>query len=45
MMQKKQWTVMVWMAGNNDLEDFGTGDLGELKKIGSTENVHVVERR
>ena len=42
MPQKKKWTVMVWMAGDNDLEDFGTGDIGELKRVGSTKDVHVV---
>ena len=32
---RKPWTVMVWMAGDNDLEDFGDTDLGELKRVGS----------
>jgi hypothetical protein len=40
--ERKPWTVMVWMAGDNDLEDFGEADLGELKRVGSNEHVHVV---
>jgi hypothetical protein len=35
------WTVLVWMAGDNDLEDFGSKDLRELKKVGSTGDVAV----
>ena len=35
------WTVLVWMAGDNDLEDFGSKDLRELKKVGSTAGVAI----
>ena len=38
---KKEWTVLVWMAGDNDLEDFALTDLQELKKVGSTSKVDV----
>ena len=38
---KKEWTVLVWMAGDNDLEDFSLTDLQELKKVGSTSKVDV----
>jgi hypothetical protein len=38
---KKKWTVMIWMAGDNDLESFGDRDLAEMKKIGSTDDVNV----
>jgi hypothetical protein len=38
----KKWTVMVWMAGDNDLEDFGDKDLEEMKRVGSTNDVNVV---
>jgi len=38
----KQWTVLVWMAGDNDLEDYALGDLNELKKVGSTADLDVV---
>jgi Clostripain family len=39
---RKQWTVMVWMAGDNNLESFGDKDLVEMKKVGSTDDVNVV---
>jgi hypothetical protein len=38
----KPWTFMVYMAGNNNLEDAGEDDLLEMKRIGSTDGVHVV---
>jgi len=38
----KQWTVMVWMAGDNDLEDYALGDVRELKKVGSSDAIDVV---
>ena len=38
----KKWTVMVWLAGDNDLEEFGDKDLAEMKKVGSTSDVDVV---
>lgn len=40
--KKKAWTVMVWMAGDNDLESFGDKDLTEMKRVGSTDDVNVV---
>jgi len=41
-MNRKQWTAMVWMAGDNDLERFALGDLAELKKTASTVDIDVV---
>jgi hypothetical protein len=38
---RKPWTVMVWMAGDNDLESFGDKDLAEMKRIGSSDEVNV----
>ena len=38
----KKWTVMVWMAGDNDLESFGDLDLTEMKRVGSTDDIDVV---
>ena len=38
----KNWTVMVFMAGDNDLEDAAHTDLFEMLKIGSSEEVDVV---
>ncbi len=38
----KAWTVMVWIAGDNDLESFGAADLAEMKRVGSTADIDVV---
>jgi hypothetical protein len=38
----KKWTVMVWMAGDNNLQDAGEQDIQEMKKVGSTEAIDVV---
>lgn len=37
-----EWTVMVWMNGDNNLEKFIVQDLEELASVGSTEEVNVV---
>jgi hypothetical protein len=39
---RKKWTVMVWMAGDNDLESFGDKDLTEMKRVGSSDEVDVI---
>ncbi|HXF63739.1 MAG TPA: clostripain-related cysteine peptidase [Caldilineaceae bacterium] len=39
---QRQWTIMVYLAGDNDLEAFGRKDLAEMKVIGSTDAVAVV---
>ncbi len=36
------WTVMVYMDGDNDLEEAGILDLNEMEEVGSTEQVTVV---
>jgi hypothetical protein len=38
---QRAWTVLVWMAGDNDLEGAAVDDLKELKKVGSTDDVAV----
>jgi hypothetical protein len=38
----KPWTVLVWIAGDNDLERFGHKDLEEMKRVGSTDEVNLV---
>jgi hypothetical protein len=38
----KDWTVMVYMAGDNDLEDAAHGDLFEMLKVGSSKQVDIV---
>lgn len=37
-----QWTVMVYMAADNDLERFALSDLNEMEVVGSTQDVNVV---
>jgi len=39
---KKQWTVLVYLAGDNNLDQSGTADLLEMKRVGSTAGVTVV---
>jgi hypothetical protein len=39
---RRKWTVAVWVAGDNNLESFGETDLGEMKSVGSTDEVAVV---
>jgi hypothetical protein len=37
-----KWTILVYLAGDNNLEDWGKRDLAEMKAVGSTADVHVV---
>jgi Clostripain family len=39
---ERQWTVLVWIAGDNNLSDAGVDDIRELKTVGSTDAVDVV---
>lgn len=38
----KAWTVMVYMAGDNNLDSAGVVDLKEMKKVGSTKEINVI---
>jgi Clostripain family len=38
----KCWTILIYLAGDNNLELFGQRDLAELKAVGSTEAIQVV---
>ena len=40
--RRKQWTVMVYLAGDNNLDSAGVADLQEMKTIGSTDQVAIV---
>jgi hypothetical protein len=42
MMTVKQWTVMVYLAGDNNLDSAGVSDLKEMKKVGSTDQINVI---
>lgn len=40
--EKAAWTFLVYMAGDNSLDPDGVRDLKEMKRVGSTPQVHVV---
>jgi hypothetical protein len=42
MVTEKRWTVMVYLAGDNNLDSAGVGDLKEMKKVGSTAHIIVI---
>ncbi len=39
---KAEWTFLVFLNGDNDLDVFGDKDLAEMKRIGSTPDVNIV---
>ncbi len=39
---KAEWTFMVFLNGDNDLDPFGEKDLTEMKRIGSTPDVNII---
>ncbi|HEX6851983.1 MAG TPA: clostripain-related cysteine peptidase [Candidatus Polarisedimenticolaceae bacterium] len=39
---QKTWTVLVYMAGDNDLDFAGVADLEEMKRAGSSRSVNIV---
>lgn len=39
---KKKWTVMVYLAGDNNLDGAGVADLQEMKQVGSSTDVNIV---
>ena len=39
---KTPWTVLVWIAGDNNLDTFGLKDMKEMKKVGSTSSLNIV---
>lgn len=42
MTAKAEWTWLVYMAGDNNLEGAGRADLAEMKRVGSTPQVNVI---
>ena len=42
MRSRAKWTVMVYMAGDNNLESAAMVDLKEMAKVGSTSDVNIV---
>jgi hypothetical protein len=39
---KSKWTVMIYMAGDNDLDPAALDDIGELARVGSSDDVNVL---
>ena len=39
---KKKWTIMIYLAGDNDLESAGSVDLAEMKQIGSNDDLNLI---
>jgi hypothetical protein len=42
MADKKRWTMLVYMAGDNDLDPYAVGDVKELLKVGTGPDITVV---
>jgi len=40
--EQKDWTIMVYLNGKNDLEGAALRDLNEMERAGSTKNVNIV---
>ncbi len=40
--EKKKWTIMTYMAGDNNLDQNGAEDIEEMKQIGSTAEIQVI---
>lgn len=39
---QKEWTLLVFLNGNNSLDSFGDLDINEMEKVGSSKDVNVV---
>ena len=39
------WTILVFMAGDNNLDNFGATDIAEMKQSGSSDKIHVLVQR
>jgi Clostripain family len=40
--KKRRWTIMVYLAGDNNLDSAGVADLAEMKAVGSGDHISVV---
>lgn len=38
----KEWTVLVFMNSDNNLDEFGLKDINEMEKIGSTDQMNII---
>ncbi len=41
-LKKKEWTVMVYINADNDLESAGIEDINEMEQVGSNSNMNIV---
>jgi len=39
---KAKWTVMVYMAGDNNLDGAALRDIAEMARVGSTKDVNIL---
>ena len=39
--ETKKWTVLVWIAGDNNLDEFGLKDIDEMKRVGSNDHMDI----
>jgi len=39
---KKDWTMMVFINGNNNLDDYGALNINQMEKVGSTDHLNIV---
>src|SRR5215207_1734069 len=37
-----EWTLLLYLAGDNNLQAYGEHDLEEMKSVGSTREIHLV---
>lgn len=40
--QPKDWTILVYLNGNNNLDPFGTTNIEQMEKVGSTDRMNIV---
>lgn len=40
--EQKKWTVMVYMAADNNLEFYGIEDMNEMERVGSSDDVNIL---
>lgn len=39
---RKPWTALVWIAGDNNLDEYGLKDIDEMKRVGSSDQLDIV---
>lgn len=42
MSPRKPWTVLVWIAGDNNLDEYGLKDIVEMKEVGSSDQLDIL---